>query len=43
MSERADRAIVVRYAERNHYNTVMSMQRSMHIELGNPYTVGAYD
>ena len=44
MSERADSAIVVRYAERNHQNTVMSTpKKSMHIELGNPYMVDAYD
>ena len=43
MSERADRAIIVRFAERNHHDKVMSMQRNMHIELGNPYTVDSYD
>ena len=43
MSERADRAIIVRRSERNHYDMVMSMQKSMHMELGNPYMVDVYD
>ena len=43
MSERADRAIVVRYAERKHHDIVMSMQRSTHIKLGNLYMVDAYN
>ena len=43
MSERADRAIVVRHAERNHHDMVMSMQRSTRREIENLYMVDAYD
>ena len=40
---RADGAIVERCAERNHHDMVMSMQKSMHREIENPYMVDAYD
>ena len=41
--QKADRAIIERRAKRNHHNTVMSMQKSMHRERENLYTVDAYD
>ena len=41
--EGADRVIIVRCAERNYHDTVMIMQRSTHIAIGNPYMVDLYD
>ena len=41
--ERADRGIVVRHAERNRHDRVISMQRSMHRDIENLYTVDACD
>ena len=41
--ERANRAIVVRFVERNHHAMVISMQRSMQREIENVYTVDMYN
>ena len=41
--QRADKAIIKRYAKRNHHSTVMNTQKITHRERENPYMVDAYD